>query len=100
MCQKYAGNEKVYGKEMGRGECRKFPSKFFVSNCRTIPRGTLYSFISLGYRKKFMLQRVMSQFSVEFFCLRVPNHFVEEPFCAVFHKTSGSENVYGKEDGG
>ena len=29
------------------------------------------------------------------FCLTGPNHFVEEPFCAVFQKISGSEKVYG-----
>ena len=27
--------------------------------------------------------------------LTVPKIFVEEPFCAVFQKTSGSEKVYG-----
>ena len=42
----------------------------------------------------------MSQFSVEFFCLRVPNHFVEEPFCAVFQKISDREKIYEKEEGG
>ena len=30
-----------------------------------------------------------------FFCLTVLKHFVEEPLCAVFQKTSGSEKVYG-----
>ena len=30
-----------------------------------------------------------------FFCLTVPKNFVEEPFCAVFQKISGSEKVYG-----
>ena len=29
------------------------------------------------------------------FCLTVPKLFVEEPFCAVFQKISGSEKVYG-----
>ena len=38
-----------------------------------------------------MLQRVMSRFSVEFFCLRVPKNFVGGPFCAVLQKLSGSE---------
>ena len=37
----------------------------------------------------------MSRFSVEIFCLTVPKNFVEEPFCAVFEKISGSEKVYG-----
>ena len=31
----------------------------------------------------------------KFFCLTVPKNFVEEPFCAVFQKISGSEKVYG-----
>ena len=34
------------------------------------------------------------------FCLTVPKHSVEEPFCAVFQKISGSEKVCGKEAGG
>ena len=41
----------------------------------------------------------MSRFSVEFFCLTVPNDFVEEPFCAVFQKISGSENFMDKKEG-
>ena len=28
-------------------------------------------------------------------CLTVPKNFVEEPFCGVFQKISGSEKVYG-----
>ena len=46
-----------------------------------------------------MLQRVMSLFSVEIFCLTVPKKFVGEPFCAVFQKISGSEKLYGSEGG-
>ena len=42
-----------------------------------------------------MLQRVMSRFSVDFFCLTVPKNLVGEHFCAVFQKISGSEKVYG-----
>ena len=34
-----------------------------------------------------------------FFCITVPNFFVEEPFCAVLQKTSGGEKVYGTEVG-
>ena len=29
------------------------------------------------------------------FSLRVPKHFVEQPFCAAFQKFSVSEKVYG-----
>ena len=42
----------------------------------------------------------MSRLSVEYFRLTVPKSFVEEPFSAVFRKSSASENVYGKERGG
>ena len=41
-----------------------------------------------------MLQRVMSRFAVDFFCLTVPKNLVGEPFCAVFQKISGSEKVW------
>ena len=50
--------------------------------------------------KNFKLQMVMSRFPVECFRLTVPKSFVEEPFSAVFQKSSASENVYGKEGGG
>ena len=37
----------------------------------------------------------VSRFSVKMFCLTVQKNFVDEPFRAVFQKTSGSEKVYG-----
>ena len=49
--------------------------------------------------KKFMLQRVMSGFSVGFFCLTVPKNLIGEPLCAVFQKIYGSEKAYGQEGG-
>ena len=47
--------------------------------------------------KKFMDKRVgeVSRFPSKVFCLTVPKHIIEEPFCAVFQKNSGSEKVYG-----
>ena len=36
LYQKIAGNEKVYGKGMGRGSIESFRRKFFVSNCPNI----------------------------------------------------------------
>ena len=45
-----------------------------------------------------MHQRVMSRFSVEFFCLTVPKHFVEENFYAVFQESSsGKKFMDGRE---
>ena len=34
-------------------------------------------------------------FPSEIFCPTLPKTFVEEPFCAVFQKISGSQKVYG-----
>ena len=47
--------------------------------------------------KKFMdkSEGECQDFPTKFFCLLVPKHFVEEPFYAVFQKTSCGEKVYG-----
>ena len=43
----------------------------------------------------FYSQGVMSRISVENFTNhKIRNHFVEERFCAVFQKSSGSEKVF------
>ena len=43
----------------------------------------------------------MSRISIEKFLNHsIPNHFVEELFCAVLQKKCDSEKVYGKELGG
>ena len=56
----------------------------------------------LGFRnfliaKKFMDKREgqYQDFPAKIFRLTVPKHFLEEPFCAGFQKTSDSEKVYG-----
>ena len=46
-----------------------------------------------------MLKRVMTRFFVVSFYLAEPKNFAGEPFCAVCQKNSGSENVYGEEEG-
>ena len=77
------------------GGGHNFPSKTF---CLTVPKifvGESFSVSLMRVSKNFKLQRVMSQFFVEFFSLTVPKNFVEEPFCAVFQKISGSEKVCG-----
>ena len=47
--------------------------------------------------KKFMDKREgeVSRFPSKIFFLTVPKHIIEEPFCAVFQKISGSDKVYG-----
>ena len=47
--------------------------------------------------KKFMDQRPGGEcqaFPAKVFCLTVKKNFVEEHFCAAFHKFSASEKVY------
>ena len=46
--------------------------------------------ISIFYEKEGV-----SRLFVQNFCLTVPENLVEEPFCAVFQKISGSQKVYG-----
>ena len=82
----------------GRGVLSSFSIENFLSHsAEKIPRATLYDINIFEYRKFFMLQRVMSRFSFEFFCLTVPKDFVEEPFCAVFQKISGSQKFMHKK---
>ena len=53
--------------------------------------------------KNFWITRLEGDylnFSSKIFCLTVPNHFEDEPFCAVFQKFSGREKLYGKEGAG
>ena len=38
--------------------------------------------------------REYQNFLSKILCLTVPKNIVEEPFCAVFQKISGSEKVY------
>ena len=76
-------------------DSQDFPSKFF---CLTVPKtfkGDPLVFHYFRVPRNFLLQRVMSRFSVAIFCLTVPKDFVEEPFCALFQKVSGTEKVYG-----
>ena len=86
---------------MRRGGHKNFPSKIFHLKVTEKNVGNPSVCHYFRVSKNFMLQRVMSRFSVErFFCLTVPKHFAEEPFYAVFQKISGSAKVYGEERGG
>ena len=83
---------------MRRGGVSKFSVENFLSqSAEKIRRGTLLCF------RKFRVPKIVRDkrrggyrdFLSKLFCLTVPKHSVEEPFCAVFQKISGSENVYG-----
>ena len=68
----------------------------FLSHCaEKFRRGTLWSFISFGYRKNSWFRGLCHDSPSKMFCLTVPKNFVGETFCAVFQKTSSSEKVYG-----
>ena len=53
---------------------------------------------NFGYRKILCFRWLCHnfRFSVEFFCLPVLKKLVGEPFCAVFQRTSGTENFMDK----
>ena len=96
MLRKISGGEKVYGKQGGRVEYRNFPSKKF---CLKVPKhfvGETFSLSLVSGIDKFMLQRVMSRYSVE---KKQLSHSKEAfrrgtlPSCVA--EISGSEKVYG-----
>ena len=84
---------------------QRFMSRFSVENylshsTEKLRRGTLLCFTKFLVSKKLMEKRGegrkgVSQISVELVGLTVPKKFVGEPFCPVFQKFSGSEEVYG-----
>ena len=83
----------------GGGEYQDLPSEI---SCPTVPknfageRGNLLCFTTFLVSKKIMDERgEYHDFMSKVFCLTVPKNFVREPFCAVFQKSSRSENVYG-----
>ena len=84
----------------GRVEYRYSPSNIF---CLKVPKsfvGELLVCLFFRVSKKFMLQRVLSRFSIDFFLSHSTETLVEGPFSAVFQKIAGSEDVSGKEGGG
>ena len=84
---------------------QRFMSRFSVQNffshsTEKLRRRILLCFTKILVTKKLMDKRGegrkgVSQFSVELVGLTVPKNFVGEPFCPVFQKISGSEEVYG-----
>ena len=82
-----------------RGLCLDFLSIFFVSqNRKTLQvNPSLLCFTKIPVAKKFLEKRggEYQSFASKISCLTVLKHFVEEPFCALFPKISGSEKVYG-----
>ena len=84
----------------GEGGVLKFSVGSFLSqSAEEFRRGTFSLSLFSGLEKKLCFRGFCHDFPSKFFCLTVPEHFVEEPFCAVFQIISGCEKVYGKEGG-
>ena len=75
------------------GLYQNLPSKIF---CLTGPKKEPFT-VSLfsGIEKFLCLGGLCHDFLSKFFCLALPKNFVWGHFCAVFHKTTGIEKVYG-----
>ena len=83
-----------------RGGVSRFSVETLLSRSTKIfRRGTLLCCVSQNYRyrKGIWIRRGggYQDFPSKLCCLAVPKIFVGEPFCAVFHKTTGIEKVYG-----
>ena len=77
------------------GDYLDFPSKIF---CLKVPKSFVGELLVCPFfrvSKKFMLQRVLSRFSIDFFLSHSTETLVEEPFPAVFQNISSSEKLFG-----
>ena len=76
-----------------------FSVEFFLTHStEKFRRGTFLCFTKFLVSNKIMDRRGEGgmehhKLLSKYFCLTVPKHFVEEPFCAVFQKISASEKV-------
>ena len=83
-----------------KGRVSRFSvESFFVSECQNFSQGNTSV---LCLRKFAVAIKIMDKraggikiFLETSFCFRVPEHFVEENFCAVFQNVSASEKDYG-----
>ena len=67
----------------------------FSHSAEKFRRGTLQCVMNFRYRQNLCFRVLCHDFPSKMFGLTVPKQFVEEHFCAVFQKNSGSEKVYG-----
>ena len=85
----------------GGGVSRFSVESFWSHSDEKFRRGPLGCFTNFGYKKVLgMNRRNIWHGSIKtcrqnFFCLTMPKSFIGRPFCAVFQKISGSENIYG-----
>ncbi len=80
----------------GGGVSRSSVENTFSHSAEKFLRGIFYCFINFRYRKTLGIREGGNTiFRRKKFRLPVPKIFVEERFCSVFQKFSGSEKVYG-----
>ena len=90
-----SGIEKVWMRGWGGGECQDFPSK--ISRL-TVPKnfvGQPFRMSLISGIKKFYASEGYATIFGRNFLSHSAEKFVDEPFCAVFQKISGSQKVYG-----
>ena len=90
--------KKFIDKRRGKGNIKICRRNFFVSHCRKTSYTNPPVFHYFRISKTFMLQRVVSRFSVEYFCLTVPKFSVGKPFSVSL--ISGIEKVWIRGGGG
>ena len=67
------------------GGVSRFSVEFFLCrNAKKFHRLTFKCVINFGFRKILRFRGLCHDFPSKKFCLTVPKHFEEEPFCAVF----------------
>ena len=72
--------------------------KIFRRNCFyvTVPKNSVgepFSVSLISGSEKVFASEGCQDFLSKIFCPRVPKQFVEQPFCAVFQKISGSQKI-------
>ena len=97
-----SGIENVYASE---GYVTIFRGILLSHSTETFRRGTFLCCVSENFRSRKSLWKrsgwgAYRYFPSNNFCLKVPKHFVEEPFSAVYQKIAGNEKVYGKKGEG
>ena len=83
-----------------KGECHDLSSKFLYL---TVPKKIVVEpftvSLFLDIEKFYASEVYVTIFRRIFFCLRVPKHFVEEPFYAVFQESSSGKKFMDRGEG-
>ena len=87
--EKISCSESVYGSE-GRKSINIFRRKFLTHSAEKLWRGILFVSIFSGFEKLYAAEGYGTIFP-EFFCLKVSDKILGEPYPSVFQKISGSE---------